>query len=144
MKVEFGVEDVVYFIDGERTSGEVAAGLEKDYGIMQAFFDMYGQTTADNLAQAMVGEFETGKFNFDPKFTQADFHDFLSYQQVESVGIPGVPTERALKGRYTKGKLTKQARKIRGKRAPVEEGSRRPSFIDTGLYQASFRAWVEK
>jgi len=48
---------------------------------------------------------------------------------METLGYPGVPTRAALMG------VNSRLKKRRGKR--------RPSFRDTGLYQASFMAWVD-
>ena len=56
--------------------------------------------------------------------------DYLSNMEAESAGLRGVvPTKAALEGRSIR---------FKNKRGP-----RRPSFIDSGLYQSSFKAWVE-
>jgi hypothetical protein len=57
------------------------------------------------------------------------FHKFLDSKEMETLGIPGVPTAAALKGVSHRLKLKK--------------GAPRPSFIDTGMYQAHFKSWVE-
>jgi hypothetical protein len=53
-------------------------------------------------------------------------------QEIESMGLRGVPTKAALKG------INHRLRHPYRKSNP-----RRPSFVDTGLYVASFRAWME-
>lgn len=54
------------------------------------------------------------------------FVNFLDDEEMN--GMPGVPTLRALMGI--------------SKRFKDKKGQPRPSFIDTGTYQAAMRAWV--
>ena len=68
--------------------------------------------------------FAAGESQIENRFKQ-----FLSLREVEKLGIPGVPTKAALAG---------VSHRFKGKK-----GGRRPSFIDTGLYQASFKAWID-
>nr|WP_245168509.1 hypothetical protein [Enterobacter roggenkampii] len=59
-------------------------------------------------------------------------HDlFVAFlDNTEMNGLPGVPTRRALDG---------ISRRFKNKKGPP-----RPSFIDTGTYQAAMRAWVSR
>ncbi len=57
------------------------------------------------------------------------FKRFLSDKEMDRLGYPGVPTMASLLG---------ISHRFKGKRGPV-----RPSFIDTGAYQNSFKAWVD-
>jgi hypothetical protein len=72
----------------------------------------------------------------EPRHSPAEieerFKDFLSLQEMDKLGVPGVPTEAAKKGKSS-----------RFKRRRSKGGAPRPSFIDTGLYQSSFKAWVD-
>jgi hypothetical protein len=63
--------------------------------------------------------------------TTHDLKVFLSSQEAEKVGIPGTPTQAALRGVNHR------------RRHPYRRSNpRRPSFIDSGLYEASMRAWI--
>lgn len=122
-----------------KTTTEVMEILEAKYGVIDAFYtskkpqidriclhylkadldhQMRGGAASKNpLAGAMVEIEEL-------------FVKFLDKRQVERLGIAGVPTEAARMG-------------IQHKRGRKTFGSRRPSFVDTGLYRDSFRAWVD-
>jgi hypothetical protein len=61
------------------------------------------------------------------------FKQFLSTGVMETLGFPGVPTQAA---------LDRRAGKKRSGRFKKKRPSTGVSFIDTGLYQSSFRAWM--
>lgn len=134
MILHLGVMDIPYE-DDKVTTGDVAGYLEDRYKILQTFFDMYADTIADFMADSLAGQIENmmagAPPNNDP-FSEAmsKTHDlfvkFLDNQEMN--GKPGVPTKRALDGI--------------SKRFKMKKGEPRPSFIDTGAYQASMRAWV--
>jgi hypothetical protein len=146
-KLYLGVMDIPYKEDSQ-TTGEVAEILEKRYGVMNAYFDSHklgiAKSMEDSVANALEtlmlgGPTDASPFASAESFIDADFRQFLSSSEIEKLGIPGVPTQAALDGvshrfknpRYkvTKGKKVKRPR--------------RPSFIDTGLYQASMKAWFD-
>ena len=122
---------------GEQTTGDVAGWLEDKYKPMEAYLATHGQEVADNLAQSMLGAMEAqlmGGPAGDPYAEGASkieegFKAFLSAGEIETLGIPGLPTGAASRGVNHRLKLKK--------------GAPRPSLIDTGLYQSSFKAWVE-
>lgn len=124
-----------------KTTGDIAEILEEEYGIMDTFAFMRLPDIAKSLENSIAGELETlmmgGRPSGNP-FAGAEssietmFKDFISKQQVESVGIRGVPTQAALDG--VNHRLKHPHRK---------SNPRRPSFIDTGLYLASFKAWFK-
>jgi hypothetical protein len=60
------------------------------------------------------------------------FSNFLALQEVEKLGIPGVPTQAALKG--ISHRLKHPYRK---------SNPRRPSFVDTGEYMRSAAFWID-
>lgn len=121
------------------TPFDVGKILESKYGIYSAFWRKHGPDVGSSMAQdverAVNTGFRTGKIPEIVFLTSANdamklFHNFLSLREVETMGLPGVPTAAALAGvRHRKGR-----RKMR-------HGSRRPSFIDSGLLEANFRAW---
>lgn len=125
---------------GAVTTGDVATILEEQYGIFDVFWEKHGDQIGADLLESIEGSLETalmgGPVSGDP-FASASakaeqmFKDFLSTQEVERVGLLGVPTRAALEGHSKRRKR------------PYAKGKRRPSFIDTGLYQSSAKVWVE-
>lgn len=128
---------------GTETTGDVATWLENKYHVVEVFYSLYEDQIVDDVANAMgdaVDALMSGApvDSIDPfspgalSAIQTRFKQFLSNQEIEGLGIPGVPTQAALDGvshRHKSGFT-------RGRK-------RRPSFIDTGLYQASFIAWAD-
>ena len=124
------------------TTGQVARILEDKYHIMELFYEDNRNFVGKALEESLQGSLEDilmgAPVNPTPNpFAEAEseiqnrFKKFLSTREVESLGIPGVPTQAALDGRSSRFKKGK---------SPT---GRRPSFIDTGLYQSSFKAWTE-
>lgn len=144
--LHLGVVDVPYASKSRKTTGDVAGYLEKKYGIIRAFWARHGQDYIDGLVMGSVQAMEeslSGRIaRTDTRSVlskmQHDFRRFISSKEVESavrdVGpmrFP-VPTLAALHGVSHRFKN------------PYAKGHpRRPSFRDTGLYEASFRAWMD-
>lgn len=137
--LHLGVVDVSYGGRKPKTTGDVAEILEGKYSIMQRFWNRHGQDYIDDLVMGSVQAMEaamTGRSaRSDVRTTlskmQHGFRDFISSREAERVGIRGVPTAAALRG-------------VSHRRAHpyAKHNPRRPSFRDTGLYMASFRAWI--
>ena len=141
-----GVVDVPYSdgnVKSEKSSSptttvDVAQILEEKYGIMQAFYDAHKVDITQSLVNSAEGALEnifTGGQVVDPfaeagQFVQSEFRTFLMTAEIESMGVPGVPTQASIKRRSLRFKNK------------VASGPR-PSFIDTGTYEMSMRAWVE-
>jgi hypothetical protein len=125
---------------GRQTTGDVAEILEDKYGIMDTFAFARLPDIAKALEESIAGELETlmmgGRPSGNP-FASAEssigtmFKQFISTQQIEHMGIEGVPTQAALKGVNH-----------RLKHSYAKANPRRPSFIDTGMYVANFKCWV--
>jgi hypothetical protein len=134
VKLHLGVIDIPYENENT-TTGDVAEILEGKYRIMQTFFDRHG----DEIAQLMSNDLAAGLENllagapppsdpFAESMSQVH-HLFVAFlDNAEMNGTEGVPTARALEGI--------------SKRFKNKKGEPRPSFIDTGMFQASMRAWV--
>lgn len=127
---------------GLTTTGDVAEILERKYGILESFFRAHERDVASDLESSLAGAFESlvmgAPIRHDPFGTATSaiekrMKDFLETQEVEKVGIPGVPTKAALRGVSH-----------RRKRPYRKSNPRRPSFIDTGQMEASYKAWVDK
>jgi hypothetical protein len=90
----------------------------------------------DKLENLMMGA--PGSGDFDQLFEEGDlsavedtFRKFLDAKEMDGQ-VPGVPTAASLRGVSHRMKN------------PYAHRASRPSFIDTGMYQANFRAWVEE
>jgi hypothetical protein len=125
---------------GTTTTYDVARILEAKYGVMQAFYNAKSIRVSNYLEEGLKNSLEallTGAPPTSQPFAggtakiEDSFKQFLSTREIERMGIPGVPTQAALGGVSHRFKRARAAR------------PRRPSFIDTGLYQASFKAWVD-
>jgi hypothetical protein len=123
------------------TTGDVAEILEAKYHVMEVFYELNKEKIGDLIVRSLAGRIETiqqgGYAGYDEPYTAATsviedmFKQFLSQKIIERIGIPGVPTKAALAG------VSHRFKHPYAKREP------RPSFIDTGLYQASFKTWVD-
>lgn len=128
---------------GGETTGDVAQILEERYHVMELFYEEVG---ADKIAEALAhsarGALESLMMGAPPENIsltaeaegeiEGAFKLFLDQRELDHVG-PGVPTAAALKGVNH-----------RLKHPYAKDNPERPSFIDTGTYQTSFKAWVEK
>lgn len=152
MKIALGVIDQPYTdtadkvrIDNSRprisksvTTGDVAEMLEAEYSVMGHFVDLHMPEIAKSVENSLAGQLESlmmgapvsndafgtamGEIETLFKFT------YLDKEEIAQTGQAGVPTQAALNGVSSRFKSGKKGR--------------RPSFIDTGLYQASFKAWI--
>lgn len=125
----------------ELTTGDVAEILEDKYHVMEVFYELHKDDIAKNLENSVAGALETimlgGPSDIDPfggGTSEIDerFNDFLTNREMEKLGYEGVPTQAALDGVNH-----------RLKHPYAKKNKRRPSFIDTGLYQRSFKSEVE-
>lgn len=138
--LHLGVLDVPYADEGGTTTGDVAEWLESKYHVMGVFYANSAQGIADDMAEGMAGTLESLLMGrpvhpdavFDAATTRIKtrFSNFLLSGAIEGLGVEGVPTKASLERRSSRFKKG---------RAPAA----RPSFIDTGLYESSFMAWVD-
>lgn len=141
--LQLGVLDIPYSDNPEEgskdvsTTGDVAEILEGKYHLFTAFYVEHendiNKALMDGFEDALESMLMGAPADADPfaagcqKIDQ-EFRTFLMKAEIEKMGIDGVPTKAALDGKS-----------IRFKR---KKGPRRPSFIDSGLLEASFRSWV--
>ena len=123
---------------GGQTTGDVAEILEAKYHVMETFFDLHEEEIGEDFAESLVGTLEAltsgAPTSIDPfaaaiSQVEARFKTFLETKEMDATGTPGVPTRASLKG---------VSHRFKRKRGPP-----RPSFIDTGLYESTMKAWVE-
>jgi hypothetical protein len=124
---------------GPITTGDVAEILEAKYGILQFFYARYGNEIRDEVLASFEKAIESVElgapvtldaFGEAAAKIEDRFRNFLSNREMDGLVI-GVPTEAAKLGHSKRFKRS-------SKRRPP-----RPSFIDTGLYEGSFRAWAD-
>jgi hypothetical protein len=124
------------------TAEDVAAILEAKYQVLDEFTKLHVaeiQLAILSQFERVAGDVTSGARRSSnlgnllkpaTKEIEAMFKKFLDTEEMNG-RVPGVPTKAALTGvRHGRGSKTMQ-------------GTPRPSFIDTGIYRASFRAWVD-
>lgn len=125
---------------GAKTTYDVAKILESKYHVMENFAHRYRSEMAAELVSAINGRMENllmGAPVSQAPFGEAEsaiknmFSKFLENREMD--GMPGVPTKAAIAGISHRFKKKRKA-DIYG----------RPSFIDTGLYESSARAWIDQ
>ena len=121
-----------------KTVGQVAEELEKKYGIVDAFYKLEENFIVDGFEGAYMNSLELGMGGgswdviWDPSLTlEPKFRRALSSRRFDGL-IRGVPTQASLRG----------VSHLR--QDPYSPAASRPSFVDTSLYQRSFKAWTEK
>lgn len=144
MKLSLGVLDVAYSdanASGATTTGEVAEILEDKYHVMEVFYELYKQKIANSLAESVAGAIENlvaGRPRNQTPAMDAEqeierlFRTYLDADEWSGI----VPMTQQI----TAAQMGVNHRK---KRPYSSENAARPSFVDTGLYQASFRAMFE-
>lgn len=135
MKLHLGVINIAY--DDASTTESVATELEERYGIMQHFYSENAQKIANYLENDLndiLDSFLNGQpqVNFEESMgkIKKDFTRALEDQFLDGK-VKGVATKRAKSGYRSRFKDKKK------------DKSPRASFIDTGNYLASFKAWIE-
>jgi hypothetical protein len=123
-----------------KTTGDVAVILEDEYHIMETFFELHEDMIGDMLCQSMsdtldeLADGAPGDLSLTAAATskiEETFKRWLSERGMDATATAGVPTKAAMMGvshRFLH---------------PYAKRPSRPSFIDTGLYEASFVAWTE-
>lgn len=145
MRLNLGVSDVAYAPGSNKntqTTGDVAEILEKKYNLFSVFYEERQQEIADQLAESLsneLGDVLSGATPSSNPFFDGEqeaieaFRDFLSMQQMDALGVPGVPTQASLKG------VNHRLMHPFSKSNPS-----RPSFIDTGTLESAFRLWLDR
>ncbi len=136
MRLSLGVLDIVYADpedEEEVTTFEVAKKLEVRYQVMGVFVDDKMEAIKQIVIDSVLGEIESMKMG-KPKPTLAGrtmgrveelFRDYLDADEWQRIT----------------GKTIMSAR-LGLSRRKEPTGEPRPAFIDTGLYQSTFRAWL--
>jgi hypothetical protein len=122
------------------TTGDVAEILEAKYHVMEHFFELHENEVLSVLEESLEGSLESllmgapasiNPFGTGTAKIEDAFKKMLDTKELDGLGYPGIPTQAALMGVSHRFKQ------------PYRRRPPRPSFIDTGEYQASFKAWVD-
>ena len=141
MKLHLGVADFPYSDGDGKSTGDVAERLEGRYRIMQRFAAAHEDFIKAELQKALEEGFERLGIggNLPPNIfsgacseIEERFKQFLDLRELDAAGDPGIPTKASLEGVNH-----------RLKHPYAKSNPPRPSFIDSGQYQAAFKAWVE-
>ena len=143
--LHLGVVDLPYTRvgGGTVTTGDVAGFLENRYHIMEIFVEQHASDIVApalevSLAGAITNLMAGAPPTNDP-FGQASskiedgLKQFIATGEMERLGYPGVPTQASLdraSGKKRSGRFKR--RRATGKSV---------SFVDTGLYVSSAKAW---
>lgn len=146
MTLHLGVADTPH---GEMGTGDLAEMLEAKYHVMEKFYDMNEGAINGYVVDAFQGAVDSllmgAPSGIDPFVAASSkienrFKEALSNKEFDNQ-IPGVPTQASLEGTSQRFKKVKERKKKKGRR---RKRAGRPSFIDTGIYQSSFKAWIDK
>lgn len=153
MILHLGVIDIPYATEGTSTStGDVAEILEKQYSVMGHFADLHHDEIQELVEISFAEAIENVLAGMPPQLAKpmnqaaSDiknlFTTYINDEEIAGTGQGGVPTQAALDGVRTSLKKKKEIKNIKTYRSRVR-GTRRPSFIDTGMYRNSFKAWAD-
>ena len=126
---------------GGKTTGDVAEILEAKYHVMESFAFLHEKDIAGALEETISDAFDNVLLGapIQPGGNalaaatgdiETMFHKFISNREMDGVQ-PGVPTKAAQRG------VSHRFKNPNAKRAP------RPSFRDRGLYDSSFKTWLD-
>ncbi|MEI1276570.1 MULTISPECIES: hypothetical protein [Pseudomonadota] len=139
--LHLGVIDVAYTGSDAKpgvTTGDVATFIEDEYHVMRVFLEMYEEEIGELLANEIAGEIESiaqgkpvGRLSVDVSTGKIGelFRDFLDAREWKQASAQAVAA-------------ADDGVNHRKKRPYAADNPARPEFVDTGLYQASFRAWI--
>lgn len=138
--LHLGVIDVPY--NNGASTGSVAVRLENEYGILEYFTHVKADEIAKELEKDLVDFIDdslSGMAIHSEPFAsscnkiESMFRRALTEQFMDGSNFSGrpVPTMASLSGISHRFKGKKNRRGVR------------PSFVDTGTYRQSFKAWVE-
>ena len=141
MKLHLGVIEYPYTDATGVTTGDVAEILEAKYHVIELFYQELGDDVSKTLELSAARAIQDLFAGAPPRSVsltaeaegeiEAAFRLFLDQRELDGV-VPGVPTQAAIRGVNH-----------RLKHPYKKSNPERPSFVDTGTYQQSFKAWSE-
>ena len=139
--LHLGVLDIPHPGGGKSqlTTGDLADILESKYGLYSNFVEANAEQIADAISDSLsdaIDNMLSGAPVPENPFLDAEqeiaagFVTYLDTEEIAKLGVPGTPTEAALKGV--------------NHRLKINRGPRRPSFINTGVLRDATTAWTEQ
>ncbi len=155
MNLVLGVLDVAYSDaspGGAKTTGDVAQILEAKYHIMETFYqsrqqkigEWLAESVADAITAVVSGRHVQPTFDAEQQI-EASFREFLNANEMAILGFL-TDSERDYYLTHTPAYTGAANAGVnhRKKHPYSQKNKARPVFIDTGLYVASMRAWIEE
>jgi len=142
--LHLGVVDLPYVGRSGVTTADVAGWLENKYHILEHFMEIHHEEIAADLESSLSGALESviagapldaEAFASAASSIEDRMKSFIAEGEMESLGYPGVPTQASI------DRASGKKRSARFKRRRATGKS--VSFVDSGLYQSSLKAWVE-
>lgn len=143
--IHFGVLVVPYKDEKGKpeltTTGEVATKLEYRYNVMQVFFDKYQNEISEIVMFEMLAVFENvalgmpieNAYMINLSKVDTLFNQYLDKDEWQTITGRTIKAAQAGHSKRFKDRFNEK-----GLRGP------RPAFIDSGLYEDSFKAWIEE
>ena len=139
MKMYLGVVDVGYTDDnGATTTGDVAGYLEDRYHVMRTFLEVKEGEIHNIITDQVAGAIESiaqgkrvPKLDLQPagEKIQDMFRGWLDSGEMNREILP------------QSQQVSSDTLKTSSRKKVIKTEKQRQAFIDTGLYQASFRVW---
>lgn len=155
MKLHLGVIDIPYRLKpsphrrkaagGTVTTGDVAGFLENRYHVMEVFFRENEASVATAIESGLQGAIDSllmgaplsvAPFGAATSQIEDALKQWIATGGMDRLGYPGVPTQAAIDRASGKKRSARFKRRRATNASPV-------SFVDTGLYQASIKSWVD-
>ncbi len=160
MKLHLGVIDVPEPYDS-KTTGAVGEELEKNYKLFSSFYEyrkkeitnLIAEDAAIGIERLLKGEDVTigDTFAVSGEEITDEMHKFVTSKDAEIYGkaappltIPTLAAQAGTSYRFNKGFTAKRHVKgLAGKGKETITGNPRPSFIYSGVFEASLKGWIE-
>ena len=153
MDLALGVENVVYDDDSSKTTVDVAKILEAKYNVMATFYyaregiiaEWLAKSATNAIRKLMKGEVPNKIFKDAEQKIEESFRDFLDAGEMATIFKGLTDAEAAYFVASTGGFTGASEAGVRHSfmHPYASSNPARPAFIDTRLYQSSFRAWME-
>lgn len=138
MKLNLGVLDVGYTAGTTpTTTAKVARILEDQYHVMESFYELHKREIHEALNDAVLGAVGDMLADAQPRFNlpldtiKRQFNDYLDSGEWEQVS-----------GQYIEAAHNRHRVHHRDGSTEMSRRSNR-AFVRTGLYEQSFRAWID-
>lgn len=159
--LKLGVENVAYHdadAKGATTTGQVAEILEAKYHVMEVFYELHKQEIADDIAKTLADDLQAMMrhesitaipISGAMQRIERSFRDYLDADEWQKTSGQAIAAAQNGVSHRFKNAMNTRSMRVGGDKSgkgskmvlrPGKQRGPRPAFIDTGLYQASFRA----